>query len=349
MAEQKALLLETPKGELRVRQIPIPKPGPGELLVKIHATALNPIDQKRRDTGFLIHAYPAILGLDAAGIVEALGEGTQGFAKGDRVAYEGHVFSNDKATFQQYSTVPAEIAVKLPENISFDEAASIPLCIATAAVGLYSERPEGVGKYTPCWEEGGEGLYRGKPIVIFGGSSSVGQFGKRRLIQFARLSGFSPIITTASLHNSEFLKSLGANYVVDRKADVPAKVKEILGDTLVELVYDSVSEKDTQPQAWEVLSPGGTLVLVRRDVHVDKNKGKTVIDTIFADFHGPELRQFGASLQSKLTRLLENGTIKPNRVEVLPNGLAGISDGLDRIKENKVSGIKLVSRPFETV
>lgn len=344
MTEQKALFLETPKGEFRVRQTSIPKPGPGELLVKIHATALNPADWKRHEFNVFVPSYPAIFGIDAAGTVEALGEGVQGFQKGDRVAHEGNFFSYDKATFQQYATVPAVITGKLPDNVSFDEAASIPLGIATAAVGLYADRPAGVQKYTPAWEEGGEGLYRGKPIVVVGGSSSVGQY----VIQLAKLSGFSPIITTASLRNSEFLESLGANHVIDRKADVPTKVKEILGETPVELVYDAISEKDTQQQAWDVLTPGGTLVLVSREAFVDKNKGKTVIDTVFADLHSPELRQLGASLQSKLTHLLENGTIKPNRVEVLPNGLAGIPDGLNRLKENKVSGVKLVARPFQT-
>ena len=66
----------------------------------------------------------------------------------------------------------------MPSNISFDEAASVPLGLATAAVGLYADRPTGVQKYKPAWEEGGEGLYRGKPIVVFGGSTSVGQYGK---------------------------------------------------------------------------------------------------------------------------------------------------------------------------
>ncbi|EJD07036.1 GroES-like protein [Fomitiporia mediterranea MF3/22] len=345
MAEQKALILETLEAEFRVGQTSIPKPRPGELLVKIHATALNPSDWKRREFSVLVPPFPAIFGVDAAGTVEALGEGVQGFEKGDRVAYEGNVSSSDKATFQQYGTVPAELAAKLPDNIPFDEAASIPVGIATAAVGLYGDRPAGVQKYTPCWEEGGEGLYRGNPIVVFGGSSSVGQY----VIQLAKLSGFSPIIATASLPNSDFLESLGANHVIDRKADVPTKVKEILGDTPVELVYDAISEKDTQQQAWAVLAPGGTLVLVAvNGAHVEKDKGKTVIDTVFAVLQTPELRQFGAGLQSKLTRLLETGKIKPNRVELLPGGLAGIPDGLKRLKENRVSGVKLIARPFET-
>ena len=86
MAEQKALFVETPvNGEWKVRTRNIPKPGLGEILVKIHATALNPVDWKIRAFNFLVETYPAILGRDAAGTVEEVGEGVTGFAKGDRV------------------------------------------------------------------------------------------------------------------------------------------------------------------------------------------------------------------------------------------------------------------------
>ncbi|EJD07075.1 GroES-like protein [Fomitiporia mediterranea MF3/22] len=344
MAEQKALFLEAAQGEFRVRQTSIPKPGPGELLVKIHATALNPVDWKIQAYNYFITEYPAILGTDSAGTVEAVGEGVQNFAKGDRVVHQGY-FTNDKATFQQYTIVPAEITAKLPPDISFDEAASVPLGLATAAVGLYGDRPTGVQKYKPAWEDGGEGLYRGKPIVVFGGSTSVGQY----VIQLARLSGFSPIITTASLHNADHLKSIGATHIIDRKADVPAKAKEILSSTPIELIYDAVSEEDTQNQAWDLLSPGGTLVIILTSkVDKGKYKDKTLIDTVFGNVHAPAARQLGISLYSKLIRLLEDGTIKPNRVEVLPNGLAGIVDGLEQMKANKVSGKKLIARPLET-
>ncbi|KAL5525577.1 hypothetical protein ACEPAG_6913 [Sanghuangporus baumii] len=345
MAEQKALFLEAPVGEFRVRSKEIQKPGPGELLVKIHATALNPVDWKIRDFNIIVNEYPAVLGVDSAGIVQEVGEGVEGFVKGDRVVHEGWS-SNDKATFQQFTIVPAEITAKLPSNVSFDEAASVPAGLITAAVGLYGDRPEGVTKYKPTWEEGGEGLYREKPIVVFGGSTSVGQY----VIQFAKLSGFSPIITTASLHNTDLLKSLGASHVIDRNADVSAETKKIIGDTPAELIYDAVSEEVTQKQAWDLLAPGGTLVVIIFPAKIDKGKykDKTLIDTVLGNVHAPQTRQLGISLYSKLSGLLESGAIKPNRVEVLPNGLAGIPDGLDRLRKNKVSGKKLIARPLET-
>ena len=85
MPEQKALYLTSKQGPFEVSAAPIPKPGPGEVLYKVQAAALNPVDWKIRDYNFFITSYPAILGSDAAGIVEELGEGAQGFSKGDKV------------------------------------------------------------------------------------------------------------------------------------------------------------------------------------------------------------------------------------------------------------------------
>lgn len=86
MSEQKALFLKTPvKGKWSVESTAIQKPGPGELLVKIHATALNPIDWKIREYNLIIKEYPAILGQDSSGTVEVVGKGVKGFKKGDKV------------------------------------------------------------------------------------------------------------------------------------------------------------------------------------------------------------------------------------------------------------------------
>lgn len=86
MAEQNALFLEAPiNGEWRVGKRPIPKPAPGELLVKIHATGLNPVDWMVRDYNIIVKDYPAVLGVEGSGTVEEVGEGVQGFTKGDRV------------------------------------------------------------------------------------------------------------------------------------------------------------------------------------------------------------------------------------------------------------------------
>ena len=84
-SQQKALFLVEPKGAFAVQPTDIPKPGPGELVVEIHATSLNPVDWKIQAFNFFIENYPAILGTDSAGIVKEIGEGVTGFAVGDKV------------------------------------------------------------------------------------------------------------------------------------------------------------------------------------------------------------------------------------------------------------------------
>ncbi|KIJ54532.1 hypothetical protein M422DRAFT_41802 [Sphaerobolus stellatus SS14] len=351
MAQQKALLLLEKQGSFKVGELSIPKPGKGEILVKIYATALNPVDWKIRKLGRFITEYPAVLGTDSSGIVEEVGEGVTTFQKGDKVFHQGY-FTNATATFQQYTTVPAEIAAKLPSNLSFDQAASIPLGLATAAVGFYhSHEKQGAGLQAP-WE-GGEGKYTGQGVVIFGGSSSVGQYESMSylnsicpVIQLAKLSGFSPIITTSSLHNTDLVKSLGATHVIDRKADVVGEVKKILSDS-PKIVYDAISLEDTQKQAIQIVAPGGILLLVLPAVEAVKSvQGDKNVFTVFGTVHVQ--RELGISLYSKVTEYLESGKLKPNRVEILPDGLAGIPDGLQKMEDNKVSGVKLIARPQET-
>ncbi|KAF5336259.1 hypothetical protein D9758_016049 [Tetrapyrgos nigripes] len=112
MSEQKALLLDSKQGQFVVSTIPKPTSVPsGELLVKVKAAALNPVDWKIQSFGVFVENYPAVLGTDIAGDVEEVGEGVTGFSKGDRVVFQGF-FTNDYAGFQQYTRVPAEIAAK---------------------------------------------------------------------------------------------------------------------------------------------------------------------------------------------------------------------------------------------
>ncbi|KLO07406.1 GroES-like protein [Schizopora paradoxa] len=344
---QKALFLDGPCGELFVGTKDIQKPEPGEVLVKIIAAALNPADWRTQKTNPPhIEKYPYILGNDSAGVVEELGEGVTGFVKGDRVIYAAS-WGERYAAFQQYTITPVEHMAKLPENISFEQAASIPLGLATAVVGLYADnnRSEGVKKLQPApWEAGGEGVYQGKSAIVLGGSSSVGQF----VIQLLKLSGFSKIITTASLHNNDLLKSLGATYIVDRNANLAAEAKKLLEDEPVDLIYDTVGVKETQTQALELLAPGGqylaaALIIVDKAEYPDKHFVQFV-----GGFRLPPYQALGKSLFSRLHDLLASGAIKPNNVEVLPNGLAGIEAGLKRLENGEVSGKKLVVRPQET-
>ncbi|KAI0715804.1 GroES-like protein [Cerioporus squamosus] len=360
MPTQKALYIPEKQAPFKIGEAPLYEPGPKEVLVKIHATALNPVDWKIHTYGILLQEYPAIVGTDAAGVVERVGAEVTNVAPGDKVLFQGY-FEKQYATFQQYTLVPAEITAKIPENISFDQAASVPLGLATVLILNFNHNPKSkseTANFTAPWEEGGTTKYAGKPAFILGGASSVGQYGTRTpAIQVAKFSGYSPIIATASPHNEGLLKSLGATAVLDRSlpaSTILSEVQKIAGGKPVEYVYDAISLEDTQALAYDALAPGGTLIIVLEDrIPAEKKATAAAADSKrvvygLANVHMPENREIGVQFYSRLTEWLRTGVIVPNNVEVLPNGLAGIPDGLERIKQNKVSGTKLIARPQET-
>ncbi|KAJ6579224.1 chaperonin 10-like protein [Mycena vulgaris] len=340
MSQQKALLIKEEKAAFIVGTLPIPKPGPGDILIRIKATALNPGDWKQKKYGFLIDKYPAVLGSDLAGDVEELGEGVEGFSKGDKVFALGYLPKETRA-FQQYCVIPSDMVGRIPSNIDYGQAATIPLGYCSAAVGLLAALPAGAGLNPTCDPTVN---FSGQPAFVFGGSSSVGQFA----IQLLRILGYSTIITYASGKHADFLKSLGATHVVDRKevsiTDLPAVVQKIAGAP-IKIVYDAISEDDTRAASVATLAEGGIAISVDMRAEEWNKDGKRSIN-IFGLPHSD--RKFAGLLWRQLSKQVADGTIVPNRVEKLPNGLAGITDGLKRLEDNLVSGVKLVAFPEET-
>ncbi|TFK83722.1 GroES-like protein [Polyporus arcularius HHB13444] len=352
--QQKALFLESKFGQFAVRTTEVPKPAADAVLVKIEATALNPLDWKVQAYGVVVEVYPTILGFDGAGTVVAVGENVSSFNVGDRVIVQGWfdlAKGSVHGTFLEYFDTPAKFVAKVPDSISFDEAATIPSGLATAVFPLYNPTGNDLfssAKLVPPWVAGGRGKYAGTPILVIAGATSIGQF----VIQLARLSGFSPIITTASLHNAAFLKSLGATHVLDRKLPAEQLKAEAtkLGGGLFPYVYDAVSLSDTLELGLALTAPKGDFVAVLsgaelRAANPDTDKQIHSAHGLFAT---PVNHEIGASLLAALPGLLESGDLKPNRPEVLPGGLNGVVGGLERLKKDQVSGVKLVVRPRET-
>ncbi|KAF5327331.1 hypothetical protein D9619_004012 [Psilocybe cf. subviscida] len=243
---------------LPISDIPVPKPGDGQVLIKIIATSLNPVDWKIKTHGLFLEKYPAILGTDLAGVVEEVGQGVDEWKHGDRVYIQGQ-FENDFSSFQQYALALASTLARIPDNVSFDEAATVPVVLTCAFTGLYQKALYGLG-LTPPFSPDTRGIYNGTPIVVIGGASSVGQ----AVIQLARISGLSPIITTASLTNADYLKSLGATHVFDRNISPAALQSEISTITQAPLkyVYDATSLPATQTLGLSILAEGGQLAIV---------------------------------------------------------------------------------------
>ncbi|KAM5538086.1 hypothetical protein V8D89_008283 [Ganoderma adspersum] len=352
--QNKSLFLESKLGQFAVRSAETPRPGPGEILVKVEATALNPLDWKIQALGLFIEKYPAVLGFDAAGTIAQVGADVpaSSFAVGDRVAIQGWYDAAEKTTqgtFTEYFVLPYKFVAKIPASTSFEEAATILTGIATSAFPLYNQHPSAQSvKLTAPWLEGGRGKYAGKPFLLLGGAGSMGQF----VIQFARLSGFSPIITTASLHNAPFLKSIGATHVLNRtlpSEQLIAEATKLAGGPFG-LVYDAISTPDTLGVAYALTAQGGSLVVVIPGEELAtkaKEDGKHVY-MANGLFVVPANHDIGRTLLDALPSLLESGDIKPNRTEILPGGLNGVVGGLERLKNNQVSGVKLVVRPGDT-
>ncbi|KAG8665547.1 hypothetical protein FPOAC2_10621 [Fusarium poae] len=200
MPENKAAYLVAVKTPLELRPAPYPEPQDDQVIVKNYAISLNPVDcaQQKLGTLFPWLKFPAILGCDVAGQVVALGSGITKFKVGDRVA------GYNMGTFQEYVLVREYSCAKIPDNVSYEQAAVIPLCLSVAVKALF--HPEYLALDLPAPDT----KVSGKTILVWGGSTSVGC----NVIQLAKAAGFD-VITTASPRNFDYLKKLGASQVFD--------------------------------------------------------------------------------------------------------------------------------------
>lgn len=218
------------KGQaLTVSAAPMPQPDLGEILVRSRAIALNPFDGVVQTLGAMVTpwvTYPAILGSDVTGEVVAVGASVSRFKPGDRVL--GLALGIDKianraseGAFQKYVILRQEAATAIPDSMSFEQAAVLPLAVATAACGLFLD--DQLGLRTPSSERPQP---TGKTVLIWGGSTSVGS----AAIQLAAAAGYE-VVTTASPKNFGYVRGLGASEVFDyNDANVVAKLVKYLGN-----------------------------------------------------------------------------------------------------------------------
>jgi NADPH:quinone reductase-like Zn-dependent oxidoreductase len=220
----KALLLEDKNmwSEMKVKETAKPSPKRGEVLIKIKAAGLNPVDYKVATNGNPNWEYPHILGVDAAGIVEEIGEGVTNLKKGDRVFYHGDF--TKKGGFAEYAVTTAHTTARIPDGLSFEDAAALPCAGMTAYQALVRKM----------------NLQQGETILIHGGAGGVGGFA----IQLAANIG-ATIITTCSPENEEYVKQLGAHHVIFYKTeDVHERVMALTDQNGVDAVLDTVSRQN---------------------------------------------------------------------------------------------------------
>lgn len=235
----KAVRIEKHGGpeELKLVDVSVGEPGPGEIRIRHKAVGLNYIDVYQR-SGLYKFPMPLLLGMEASGVVEAVGEGVTHLKAGDRAAYA----SQPPGSYCELRVLPAKCVCKLPDAISFDTGAAMMLKGLTAQYLLRRTQPQG-------------GLHAGDFILFHAAAGGVGLIA----CQWARAMGLQLIGTAGSDEKCALAKQLGAAFTINyAKEDFVARVKEITGGKGVKVVYDSVG-KDTFLKSLDCLSPLGLL------------------------------------------------------------------------------------------
>ena len=193
--------------------LPDPVPGPRDLLVKIKAIAVNPVDYKVRQMRAETDTEPKILGWDAAGVVEAVGNEVSLFRPGDEVYYAGDI--TRPGSNAELQLVDERIAAKKPETLGFAEAAALPLTAITAWECLFDR----LGLTAGDLSQG-----KDKALLILGGAGGVGSIG----IQLATtLTGFTVVATASRPETVAWCERMGAHRVINHRGDWPAELKEL--------------------------------------------------------------------------------------------------------------------------
>jgi NADPH:quinone reductase-like Zn-dependent oxidoreductase len=267
---------------LRVEDLPMPKPGQGEVRIRVMAASVNPVDYKMRNGGYLPStALPLTLGRDVAGVVDSVGPGVQDFLTGEDVfamldrAHGGYV---------EYVIQPSGNCANKPAKLDFIQAAAVPLAGLTAWQGLFDQG----------------GLQSGQRVLIHGAAGGVGHFA----VQFARARG-ATVIATCSGRDAGFVESLGASDVIDYHEE---PFEERVQD--VDLVYDLIGG-DTQDRSWTVLKTGGTLVSTLKAPDKAKAAAKHARGVHYmAEPSGREL--------AEIAKLIDAGQVVPRIDRVYP-------------------------------
>lgn len=220
---------------MRWEAVDVPAPGPGEIRIRHHAVGLNYIDVYHRSGSYPLAALPAVIGMEGAGEVLAIGAGVEGLAPGDRVAY-----ANPIGAYAEERIVPAERVVKLPDAIAYQTAAAMMLQGMTAEYLLL--RTFKVGPETT--------------LLFHAAAGGVGLIA----CQWARHLGATIIGTVGSDDKAEQARAAGCTHVINyRRENFVERVRELTGGKGCDVVYDGIG-KDTYPGSLDCLKPRGLWV-----------------------------------------------------------------------------------------
>lgn len=278
---------------LRDDILPLPEPGKDEVLVRIQAASVNPVDAKTREGKFAAvtdQDLPITLGRDLSGVVEKCGTRALGVREGDDVfAFLG----TDRGAYAEYVMVKGSEFAPKPENLSHVEAASVPLAALTAWQGLF--------------EHGG--LKRGQRVLIHGAAGGVGHFA----VQLAKAKG-AWVAATCAERDMDFVRALGADKVIDyQKQKFEDEVSNL------DLVLDLVAG-ETQERSFDVLKEGGALISTLKAPDPQKALAKNLRTSHY-------MTQPDADQLSAIGELLLSGKIRPFIYKTFPLEDAARAEG----------------------
>lgn len=288
-------------------ELPTPVPAGHDVLVKVEAVSVNPVDYKVRAPKATVESAPRVLGWDAAGVVQAVGPEVTLFKPGDAVFYAGDI--TRAGSNSEYQLVDERIVGRKPATLDFAHAAALPLTAITAWEALFARL--GVSPH---------GADAGKSVLIFGGAGGVGSIGIQLASQVANLT----VVATASRPESaQWAQSLGADHVVNHYGDIPAQLKA-LGIESVDYVLIFNDTDANFPAAAQVIKPqGGIATIVENDmpIPVELLKAKSAAlhwEFMFTRsmFRTPDMIE-QHKLLTEVARLVDAGTLRTTLGEVL--------------------------------
>ncbi len=280
---------------LILEDVPKPEPVPGEVLIRVHAAGVNPMDYKVRAgaaKNWLGHTLPLIPGWDVSGTIEIASDGTRDFEAGEEVY--GMLDFHRNGAYAEYVTAAASVISRKPSSLDHVHAAAVPLAGLAAWQSLFDLAD----------------LQAGQTILVHGAAGGTGHFAT----QFAAWKG-ARVLATAAAHDIDFVRGLGADQVIDYQA---APFAETVSD--VDVVFDPLGGA-VQRNSWRVLRPGGILVSTM-------GISSPEVAAEF-DVRGEALSVRADSTELRaIAELIDEGCVRPAVTTVLPLGEAAQAQAL---------------------
>lgn len=301
--------------EAQWRDSPIPQPTANEVQIQIAYTAVNPVDWKIREghlKKMLKHEFPIIPGWDAAGTITAIGNHVTQFKVGDEVYAYCRKPIVHWGTYAEYICFPEDLVAFKPKTCHFAQAAAIPLVSLTAWQALFDTAK----------------LQKGESVLIHAGAGGVGGLA----IEFAHYAG-ATVYTTAREVNHDYVKKLGADFVIDYKAENFVERIKSWEPEGVDIVLDCVGD-ETLKQSYAVVKKGGRLVSIVNKIDQERCKEYSIDgEFVFVEANGNQLKQ--------IANLIDTGSVIVPHIEEMP--ISAFAKAWEKSSEGHTRG-KIVLR-----